>query len=780
MHINILKSLLLLVALSASLGLSAHEYQVKNIEEYKALPELSPGDTVTLGNGVWKDAQLSFKGKGTAQHPIILRAQTNGKVTLEGASNLKLSGEYLIVSGLVFTNGYSPDNAVISFMEDKQHMAFHSRVTNCVIDGFNKPDRFMKDNWIAMHGRYNRLDHNYFSGKANVGPLLVVWLKDEASRNNHHSIDHNHFANRITTGSNGGETVRIGTSFTSLEPSRTIVRDNFFERCNGEVEVISNKSCENSFIGNVFWECQGSLVLRHGHNNLVEGNYFFGNNVPQTGGIRVINEGQTIINNHLQGIKGDRFRSALAVMNGVPNSPANRYMQVKRSNISFNTFIDCDHIQFGVGADEERSMAPDETTVANNLFLHQSEKHIFSQLSSVEGIDFSNNVIGTGVEMLTETGFSQEKIKVLEERKMLQPEKPVVLSAATTVYSCYRDIRGGIREGSEVGALSRNGRKISVTIPSKENTGPSWNYGLTSGLQPKEWLVGRTSELYDALKMSNEGDVIVLKPRTYRLSKSLIIDRDIMIRKQEGEQRPLLNIKADKGLLISKACELRLEGIDWEGNNSEGQLGISAEAINAPYILTIENCRFQQFDGAVLKGHKSSMASSLRVVNSTFRSMGGTAFLLHAETDDKGNYNAERLAFSNNLFENIKGAAIDLYRGGTDESTLGPVVDISHCTFNKVGNGQLPTLYLYGIQGLNLSHSLFDNGSTAEVRVTTGEPKGTVHHCRFQKAEDLVLDQPFVAEELILVNGQQQLDLEKESDLGYLPTFNVMQQDGAK
>ena len=93
-------------------------------------------------------------------------------------------------------------------------------------------------------------------------------------------------------GVNGGETIRIGTSANSMESSRTIVENNTFKNCDGEIEIISNKSANNIFRNNLFLESKGSLTLRHGNNTLVEGNVFLGNNVSKTGGIRVINEGQ--------------------------------------------------------------------------------------------------------------------------------------------------------------------------------------------------------------------------------------------------------------------------------------------------------------------------------------------------------------------------------------------------------------------------------------------------------------------------------------------------------
>ena len=127
---------------------------------------------------------------------------------------------------------------------------------------------------------------------------MIVGLDTEASIENNHKIDHNYFGPRPTFGNNGGETLRIGTSHSSLKNSNTLVESNYFDRCNGEHEIISNKSCQNTFKYNTFFECTGTLTMRHGNETFVDGNVFIGNGKPSTGGVRVINESQTVINNY--------------------------------------------------------------------------------------------------------------------------------------------------------------------------------------------------------------------------------------------------------------------------------------------------------------------------------------------------------------------------------------------------------------------------------------------------------------------------------------------------
>ena len=113
---------------------------VNNQQEFNdALSSAKPGDTIILADGTWQDFEMVVKAEGTEENPITLTAQTKGKVILSGKSSLKLAGKYIVVSGLVFKDGYSPTGEVISYRVDKENLAYHSRVTEVVIDNFNNP-----------------------------------------------------------------------------------------------------------------------------------------------------------------------------------------------------------------------------------------------------------------------------------------------------------------------------------------------------------------------------------------------------------------------------------------------------------------------------------------------------------------------------------------------------------------------------------------------------------------------------------------------------------------
>src|SRR4029078_10982341 len=103
---------------------------------------------------------------------------------------------------------------------------------------------------------------------------------------------------------------------------------------------------------------------------LVDGNFFLGDNKSQTGGIRIIGERQTVVNNYIANVD-DRARGAISISAGVPNSALNQYYQVKDAVIAHNTVIDTTGVSLtfddGLGS-SSRTLLAQNVTVADNLF----------------------------------------------------------------------------------------------------------------------------------------------------------------------------------------------------------------------------------------------------------------------------------------------------------------------------------------------------------------------------------------------------------------------------
>ena len=348
-------------------NLPATEIRITPDTDLKSvLRRVEPGDSIVLANGTWKDPKLRFETlAGTAERPIRIHAELPGQVVLTGAVEFRLSGTHVIVSGLAIHNPAGTSDV----FDLRTHSARHAhdcRVTDCSFEQTESGgDR--ESRWLNIYGSGNRIDHCYFSGKRNRGATLIVWVNESAGS---HRIDHNHFGLRPELGKNGGETIRIGTSDVSGFSSRTIVEENYFERRNGEAEIISNKSCENIYRHNVFDRCAGALTLRHGHRCMVEGNIFLGHMEKGTGGVRIIGRDHRVTNNYFEGLRGDAERAVICLMNGIPNSPLNGYAPVSNALIAHNTFVDCKvSMEFGVRSSNKMSVVPSGCRVSHNAFL---------------------------------------------------------------------------------------------------------------------------------------------------------------------------------------------------------------------------------------------------------------------------------------------------------------------------------------------------------------------------------------------------------------------------
>jgi poly(beta-D-mannuronate) lyase len=341
----------------------AKDYLVASAQEIASL-KLLPGDKVIMKAGDWKNQQIILKGKGTEKQPIILTTENPGKVISSGSSTLKIDGEYLVVDGLAFADGYSEKDAVITFSKN----AKYCRLTNTSILNYNHPDNTFDYKWVSVYGTYNRVDHCELTGKTHQGTTLVVWLSENP---NYTHIDHNYFGPRPDLGVNGGETIRIGTSDWSMYDSFTKVEYNIFDKCNGETEIISIKSGHNLIANNLFYECVGTVTFRHGNNSEVANNYFIGNNIANTGGIRLIGENQNVHDNYLQGLKGTGVRAAISVMNALVDPKPNEYFQVKKAIVKNNVIVDCkEAIAIGSGKDARRTLAPVNLVLTQNVIIN--------------------------------------------------------------------------------------------------------------------------------------------------------------------------------------------------------------------------------------------------------------------------------------------------------------------------------------------------------------------------------------------------------------------------
>ena len=763
------RSLTLLIALIALAGcqhtaLAQTDVRVSTASELrKAISNAGPGTEIVMADGEWSDVRIRLVGTGTPDRPITLRAETPGGVILRGESDLQMAGEYLVVDGLHFRDGASPSDAVIQFFVSDDSLANHSRVTNCVVDGYNKPQRDQTDLWVLFKGRHNQLDHCYLAGKSNRGPTVRVDLDGNPSIYNYHRIAHNHFGPRPPRGGPSAETIQIGESGTSMTPSHTLVEDNLFDRCSGEVEVISSKSNFNEFRGNVFYLSEGSLVTRHGNYAVVDGNVFIGDGSnPYYGGIRLIGTGHGVTNNYFVGLRGTEFRAPLAMMNGIPRPAVNRYFQVTDVVVAHNTWVNTiSPWQIGVGsntdqaevlpASEIRSETPTRTLLANNvIFNPRGDPSPIVRYDSIDGVDFRNNIIDNqgvpfdGVEGLVAVDLTYAPLgdSVWVPTSGLDP---IGVYHGFEFDRISHDVFGQPRaEHNAVGATNgTRPEELDVMDPSRY--GPGWyDPEIASDEAPRTHPVSDSDELGRAVAAANHGDVIELAPGRYEIESSLRIDKDLTVRSSDPGDRPVIRYSGEAttpAFEMNPGGHLRLVSVALEGDGKNVAFAPLRSNMSSLYNLEVKASDISNF-GSVLKAHKHSFAGVIRFESTSIRNS-ANGLELSSEDDDRGDYNAEAVYVLDSQFDSVGKNVIDYYRGGYDESTVGGTLVVRGSTFTNSGVDEEDGVLIgtYGIINVDLSDNTFRDNDVELVARLWGAKNNSHADNVIEDSGDLVVEQ---------------------------------------
>jgi poly(beta-D-mannuronate) lyase len=303
-----MKRTILLTILTCAFATTAFckDYLVHNQQEFDgAITQVKPGDAIVIATGTYSNLALNVAVSGTEKQPITIKAEGKDKVVFtEDVYDhiFNVTGNYIVLDGFTFKscNVFKKDgkNAVlVEFFNTK-----NCRMTNCFFTQNTAKTQFMPIVVISGYGEHNQVDHCGFTSDVDNMEVQVKITKQDCPK--YTLIEKNTFKDKPKVTwpiYNGGECVQIGQDpilLGNMVPNAT-VQNNTFIHCDGEPEVISNKSTGNKYLNNYFEDCQGELVMRGGHDCLVDGNTFKGG----IGGIRVNGTGHTISNNNISNIK---------------------------------------------------------------------------------------------------------------------------------------------------------------------------------------------------------------------------------------------------------------------------------------------------------------------------------------------------------------------------------------------------------------------------------------------------------------------------------------------
>jgi poly(beta-D-mannuronate) lyase len=358
------------------------------------LAKASAGDTVFMQNGIYDNAEIKL-----ANNRVVFMAQTPGKVFFEGNSTLVINGSQNMVQGFVWRNGGRDlqKKSIITFAKGSSYCT----VSDCVLDDYNNADLSTDNKWVSLNGAYHVFTRNLLKDKRNLGATLTVWL--EPGTEAHHTISHNYFLGRHNgpNAGNGLESIRIGDSRTHAVNAHCVVAFNRFEACDGEIEIISNKSCYNSYLFNTFVNNDGGLTLRHGEHALCLGNYFDGGTKAGAYGIRFIGTGHVAVGNlfyNLNGASSNSFKAPVTIVNGIVNSEPSGYCRVQHAVLENNVFINCSTPCIRAGAFSKRDNmieAPDTLIIRNNILFDDAGKvgNVYEELTTVLHPQFEGNKV---------------------------------------------------------------------------------------------------------------------------------------------------------------------------------------------------------------------------------------------------------------------------------------------------------------------------------------------------------------------------------------------------
>ncbi|MBU2949943.1 T9SS type A sorting domain-containing protein [Tamlana agarivorans] len=391
---------------------------------------LQAGDEVVLLDGTYtSDERIKFSPTtGTAAEPITFRAETPGGVKFTGGLKMSIGGDHVIVDGFYWKGGIGASN-FIEFRDGSSNYANHSTIQNCAIDGLEiDPDdaaddiidkSITKHRWIVLYGTYNTVINCSFMNKNSAGALVLAEMEYNASPDGvsntrcnvvGHTISNNYFyryAKMDASLSNSGdsETIRIGTSEYQNVNSETTVSNNYFVEADGENEIITNKSKNNTYINNTFRRCRGSLVLRHGSGALVDGNYFLGENVEGTGGIRIVDSEHTVTNNYIQDcinvLDQAKWNNGITFLGGGDShavdcnstSVSNGYQKTVSVNISNNSLVNTNAPLFY--NEDKGSNDPSGSVINNLVYFASGNGNVTDVITGDSATAFDN--LGTGL-----------------------------------------------------------------------------------------------------------------------------------------------------------------------------------------------------------------------------------------------------------------------------------------------------------------------------------------------------------------------------------------------
>ena len=362
---------------------------LKSIAELSAAASAAaPNSRIILPSATNTNTNVVITATGEAGRPVIIEGPESGGAEFTGKFRFTIKGSYVVVRNLNVKNYDSPDygggSAVVVF-DACNHCALHnSRFDTSIAASMSGPEdlKHFKTVMIKPSSKFVEIARNTFKGKRNGGSVILV-NRDSTGIDNHRIVQ-NLITGRLKAGNNANDfdAIRIGDSANSqtptpaaaeayvtnqsVRPLGTTIEFNVFENgalfpdifasckasgawqstaCKGEPEIVSLKAPQSIFRFNSILNYSGGITIRHGFQDIVEGNFVSGKNLAQgiteiaksSYGIRVIGENHLVISNHIEDVDTDSALTAgISILPGQAGAALSGYWKVSDTIIARN------------------------------------------------------------------------------------------------------------------------------------------------------------------------------------------------------------------------------------------------------------------------------------------------------------------------------------------------------------------------------------------------------------------------------------------------------------
>ncbi|MEI7808388.1 MAG: chondroitinase-B domain-containing protein [Verrucomicrobiota bacterium] len=325
-----------------------HTVTVSSLAELKAwAAKPTPSTRIIVEDGDYADAgAFTLSGiVGTRQEPVVITARHPLKTVFRLGGFTLAESRWVTIEGIAFRGPFTAkaERAHVTLSRNQS-----CRLTGCIIepdDGGVMPGKagtrysFLQ----LMDGVANRVDHCRIRGKKSMGPMIVIRPTERSPL-----LEYNQFMDFAFGKINGFEGLQLGNDYTHR--MRAVVRCNWFERLDGEAEVISVKTTDNTIFANTFLDNAGEVVVRAGNGTRVIANLFINSNgAKKIGGIRNQGDDTLILGNDflatVTGVQTQCGDTAVDFPPGVdhytpaPGKLEITYRQSRRVQVLGNRFI---------------------------------------------------------------------------------------------------------------------------------------------------------------------------------------------------------------------------------------------------------------------------------------------------------------------------------------------------------------------------------------------------------------------------------------------------------